>query len=238
MEKKIFAIVPSAGLGRRFGDPRGKTSVLLNGIPLYIHALKRLNSDSAVTEIIPVLKKTEIEKGFNIIKKYDLHKVNHISPGGEERQDSINNALKLLEDVFKDSLEDSYVLIHDGVRPIVPEGTVASLVKHINNADGIIPCIPSKDTLKEVGPDGLVVTTLNREHIRAVQTPQLFPFKMIQKAYDLAYKKGWYATDDAALIEKIGGKVKTIAGSPLNIKVTTPDDLTMVKYLLGRNFER
>ena len=235
MGKKIFAIVPSAGLGKRFGDSTGKTFINLHGIPLFIHALKMLNNEAAVTEIIPVLKKQDLEKGFQIIKKHNLHKINQIAPGGKERQDSINNALNLLQDVYNDSLDDSYVLIHDGVRPIIPEGTIERLVDHIHNVDGVIPCIPSKDTLKEVGSDGIVVTTVNREHIRAVQTPQLFPFRVIKKAYDLAYREGLYATDDAALVEKIGGKVKTIAGSPLNIKVTTPDDLTMVNYLLSNN---
>ena len=236
MGKKIFAIVPSAGLGKRFGDSTGKTFISLHGIPLFIHALKWLNSENAVTEIIPVLKKQDFEKGSQIIKEHDLHKIKHMAPGGQERQDSINNALNLLQDVCNNALENSYVLIHDGVRPIIPDGTIERLIENIYNVDGVIPCVPSKDTLKEVGSDGMVVTTVNREHIMAVQTPQLFPFSVIKKAYDLAYKEGFYATDDAALVEKIGGKVKTIAGSPMNIKVTTPDDLKMVNYLLSKNY--
>jgi len=82
--------------------------------------------------------------------------------------------------------------------------------------------------------DGVIISTVDREKIRAIQTPQVFLYSTIRKAYDMAYKKGVYATDDAALVETTGGKVKIITGSPYNIKVTTPEDLEMLEYIFSK----
>jgi 2-C-methyl-D-erythritol 4-phosphate cytidylyltransferase len=111
---------------------------------------------------------------------------------------------------------------------------IEKLMDGAGDVDGVIPGIPVKDTIKEVDTNDIVISTLNRENIRAVQTPQLFSFNIIKKAYDRAYEEGFYATDDAALVERVGGNVKIIEGSPFNIKVTTPEDLEMVEYLLGK----
>lgn len=235
MEKRIIAIVPSAGLGKRFDASRRKTFVSLDKTPLFIYTLKRLHREKAVTEIIPVLRQEDIERGMEMIREYDLHKIRQIAPGGRERQDSIYNALKLIEKTGGDSYQESIILIHDGVRPFIPEGTIETLLDQFRHVDGAAPGIPPKDTLKRISPDGIISETVNREDIRAIQTPQAFSFKIIKKAYDAAYKRGFYATDDAALVEATGGRVKIIEGSPLNIKVTTPEDLEMVKYFLERS---
>ena len=225
MEKSIIAIVPAAGLGKRFDSSRRKTFVNVNTIPLLAHTLLRLHREDLITEIIPVLRDEDIEYGKELASEYELNKVRKIASGGHERQDSIYNALKMIDN-------DQLVLIHDGVRPVIPEGTIANLVRGLTGVDGVIPGRPSKETLKEVDNDSLVVSTLNRQKIRAVQTPQLFRYALIRKAYDLAYKKGLYATDDAALVEAMGGKIRVIPGSPYNIKVTVPEDMDMVEFFL------
>lgn len=232
MKKNMFAIVPAAGLGRRFGSAEGKTFVALKEVPLLVHTLSRLQSEDAITEIIPVLREQDIKGAAALVKTYQLSKIRHFVQGGPERQDSIYNALTFLGNERTEGLETSLVLIHDGVRPVIPEGTVRLLVQGLENADGAIPGIPPKDTLKKIGSGGLVLSTIDREEIRAVQTPQLFRFSVIKKAYDLAYRDHFYATDDAALVERMGGTVTVIDGSPSNIKVTTQDDLQMVEYLL------
>lgn len=232
MKNKMFAIVPAAGLGRRFDASRRKTFVVLNEVPLLIHTLRRLHTEEAVTEIIPVLSEQDIESGTGMIRNYQFSKVKSVIKGGQERQDSINNALTFLQDERSESLEDSLILIHDGVRPVIPDGTIEALVRSVEDADGAVPGITPKDTLKKVGNEGVVISTINRNEIRAIQTPQLFPFSVIKKAYELACRDNFYATDDAALVERIGGTVKVIEGSPSNIKITTPDDLEMVGYIL------
>jgi 2-C-methyl-D-erythritol 4-phosphate cytidylyltransferase len=234
MKKNIFAIVPAAGLGRRFGASKRKTFVDLHEVPLLIHTLRRLHTEEAVTEIVPVLGEQDIERGTIMIRSCRFSKINRIVLGGRERQDSVNNALTILRDERSGSLDGSLILIHDGVRPVIPEGTVDALVQSVQGqgADGAVPGIPPRDTLKRVGKDGRVLSTINRDEIRAIQTPQLFPFTVIKEAYELACKDNFYATDDAALVERMGGTVNVIEGSPSNIKITTPEDLEMVEYLL------
>jgi 2-C-methyl-D-erythritol 4-phosphate cytidylyltransferase len=225
MEENIIAIVPAAGLGKRFDSSRRKTFVHVDEIPLLAHTLLRLHIEELITEIIPVLRDEDIEYGRELASEYELSKVRKIATGGQERQDSVYNALKMIDN-------DQLVLIHDGVRPVIPEGTINNLVKGLEGVDGVIPGRPSKDTLKEVDNEGLVVSTMNRQKIRAIQTPQLFRYDLIRRAYDLAYEKGLHATDDAALVEDMGGKIRVIAGSPYNIKVTVPADMDMVEFFL------
>ena len=225
MEESIIAIVPAAGLGKRFDSSRSKTFVHVDEIPLLAHTLMRLHKEESITGIIPVLRDEDIDYGKELASEYELYKVRKIARGGHERQDSIYNALKMID-------EDQLVLIHDGVRPVIPEGTINNLVKGLTGVDGVIPGRPAKETLKEVDNEGLVVSTMNRQKIRAIQTPQLFRYNLIRRAYDLAYEKGLHATDDAALVEDMGGKIRVIPGSPYNIKVTVPADMDMVEFFL------
>jgi 2-C-methyl-D-erythritol 4-phosphate cytidylyltransferase len=232
MSKKIIAIVPAAGLGKRFRSPVKKTFVDLKGVPLIIHTLIRLCEEKIITEVVPVLHAEDIDNGFDLIKTYGLHKIKRIAQGGTERQDSIYNALKLLE---QNGIESgSIILIHDGVRPVIPEGLIEKLIEELKNYDGAIPGFPVKETLKEAALDGTVISTVERERFWTVQTPQAFYFDTIKKAYEAAYTKGFYATDDAALVENMGARVRIITGSPLNIKVTTPEDMEMVEWIMER----
>lgn len=237
MNINMFAIVPAAGIGRRFDASRRKTFVDLNNVPLLIHTLRRLHLEDAVTEIIPVLREQDVESAFRMIQNYQLPKIKRIVHGGPERQDSIRNALKFLRDERTGALEGSLILIHDGVRPIIPQGTIESLVLSLQNADGAVPGIRPKDTLKKVGEGDMVISTLDRDEIRAIQTPQLFPYGVIQRAYERAFRDHFYATDDAALVERMGGTVKVIEGSTSNIKITTPDDLELAEYILKNKKE-
>ncbi|RJQ51042.1 MAG: 2-C-methyl-D-erythritol 4-phosphate cytidylyltransferase [Nitrospiraceae bacterium] len=230
---KIIAIVPAAGLGRRFDAKIKKTFVAVHGMPLLVHTLKRLAGEEVISEIIPVLGEQDAGNGFQLLKEHRLEKIKRIAPGGKERQDSINNALKLLEG--DRTAPDSIILIHDGVRPFIPPGLIASLSGWLKNFDGVIPGIPLKETLKEIASDGSVLSTVNRERFRSIQTPQAFTFKVLKNAYDAAFAEGFYATDDAALVERTGGKVKIVPGSPYNIKVTTPEDLEMMEWILGKS---
>jgi 2-C-methyl-D-erythritol 4-phosphate cytidylyltransferase len=231
--EKIIAIVPAAGLGTRFKAPVKKPFVDLRGVPLVIHTLMRLCEERVITEVVPVLRAEDIDDGFDLIRKYDLHKIGRIAPGGNERQDSIYNALKLLGQSGVEA--SSIILVHDGVRPFIPGGLIENLIEALKHYDGAIPGFPVKETLKEADSDGAVISTVDRERFWTIQTPQAFHFNIIKKAYDVAYMQGFYATDDAALVERTGGRVKIIPGSPFNIKVTTPEDMEMLEWILGKN---
>lgn len=234
---KVIAIVPAAGLGKRFGQGTNKPFQTLGGKPLIIWSLKALEEVEEVCEIIPVLKPEDMEFGQRLLEEEGFLKIKRIAAGGKERQDSVYNGLKHIED------KNSIVLIHDGVRPLIEPRLVEDLIKRISDAisnkedcDGIIPGVPVKDTIKET-EDGFVRKTLKRGSLWAVQTPQAFPCKKILKAYEEAAREGYYATDDAALIERYGGTVKVIMGAYTNIKITTPEDLYISEALLKLNVQ-
>ena len=233
MERKIVVIVPAAGLGKRFGTSEKKAFVTLDGIPLLAHTLKRLNREPLITDIIPVLRGQDTKTGLDIAEQHNLEKVRWIAAGGPERQDSIYNGLMLLEKMGGGVSPDTLILVHDGARPVIPKGTIHRLITDVEGVDGAAPGVPETQTLKSVDKNSIITSTVDRENIRAIQTPQIFPFSVLKKAYEKAFADGFYGTDDASLVERIGGKIKIIPGSPLNIKVTTPEDLHLVEYIIA-----
>jgi 2-C-methyl-D-erythritol 4-phosphate cytidylyltransferase len=228
---QVIAIVPAAGLGKRFGSGTNKAFRTLRGKPLVIWSLQTLEAVSDIVEIIPVLKVEEMEQGRMLFEEYGLKKIKRIAAGGRERQDSVYNGLKLIED------KNCLVLIHDGVRPLIEKKLIEDAINESSASsaedgiDGVILGVPLKDTIKEA-VDGMITGTLKRASLWAVQTPQVFPYDKILAAYDRAMKEEFYSTDDSALVEHLGGKIKIVAGSYSNIKVTTPEDMDIAEALL------
>lgn len=230
MKDKIIAIIPSAGIGKRFGKEANKSFVLLAGKPLLLWAIEEIGRLPEVAEIIPVLKKEDMERAVEFFEQYNIPKVKKIAPGGSERQDSVFHGLNLVED------KQSIILIHDGARPLVEHTYIREAVSHLSGCDGIIVGVPVKDTIKEVTGE-VVERTLKREVLWSVQTPQIFPYEKIFAAYEKAMKERFYSTDDSALVEKYGGSVKIVMGSYENIKITTPEDLLVAEALLKMRSE-
>lgn len=227
MALKVVAIVPAAGIGKRFGSSEKKQFVTVTDNPLLLYPLQVLHSIESITEIIPVVQKEDIERCRKFTPAGMLNKIKKIVPGGGERQDSVYNALTHVKD-------DCLVLIHDGARPLVTRELIERLLQEIPGVDGVIPGIPVRDTLKQVDSQGYVHSTVRREDFWLIQTPQVFQYQTIKKAYDKAFEDGFYGTDDAALVERTGGKVKVIPGDPLNIKVTTPEDMITVSHTIAQ----
>jgi len=245
MNYRTIAIVPSAGLGRRFGSDTNKPFQVLGGKPLIVWALETLESVDEIEEIIPVLRKENIQRGIEVFRSYNISKTKRIAAGGKERQDSVYNGLKLIED------KNCIVLIHDGVRPFIEKDLIEKVIKELQippappllkggkgelkSFDGVVLGVPVKDTIKEA-ESGIIKRTIKRDSLWAIQTPQVFPYMKISTAYKKSNKEGFYSTDDAALIERYGGKIKVIMGSYGNIKITTPDDLIFAEYLISKNY--
>ena len=225
MQCKAVAIVPSAGLGRRFGEGRNKPFETLGGKPVLIWALEALEKMSEISEIIPVLKETDRQAGAELFKHYKITKVNCIAPGGRERQDSVFNGLHFIKD------NGSVVLIHDGARPFLEPKTVRRALKALSGFDGVVIGVPPKDTIKEIDGE-LIRKTLERDRLISIQTPQIFFSQPLLKAYEKAMKESFYATDDAALVERNGGRIRVVKGEYTNIKVTTPEDLVIAEAFL------
>jgi 2-C-methyl-D-erythritol 4-phosphate cytidylyltransferase len=223
MKNKVTAIVPAAGLGNRFGD--NKTLAVLGGRPLIIWALEALATVTDISEIIPVIKESDMEYVAEMFDQFDMPKVKRIVPGGRERQDSVFNGLSVIDD------RNCIVLVHDGVRPLIEPDIITYAINQLKDCDGVVVGVLTKDTIKEVR-EGIVTQTLQRDLLRSVQTPQIFGFETIYNAYENAKKENFYATDDSALVERYGGKIKFVVGSYTNIKITTPEDLMIAEVLL------
>jgi len=225
VQHKVVAIVPAAGLGRRFGEDRNKPFETLGGKPVILWALEVLEKMAEVREIIPVLKEADIQTGMELFGQYGITKVRRVAPGGRERQDSVFNALHFIRE------KTSLVLIHDGVRPLLEARMARRALKALNGCDGVVIGLPPKDTIKEVA-DGMVQQTLKRDALIAVQTPQVFHYQPLLDAYDRAMKEAFYATDDSSLVEWNGGRIRVVPGCHTNIKVTTPEDLIVAEAFL------
>lgn len=231
MEYKAVAIVPSAGLGRRFGEDRNKPFETLGGKPVLIWALETLEKMPEISEIIPVLKERDRETGNELFQYYKITKVKSIAPGGTERQDSVFNGLRCVKD------NGSVVLIHDGARPFLEPDTVRRALRALTGCDGVVIGVPPKDTIKEV-EGALIRHTLDRDMLIAVQTPQIFFYEPLRDAYERAMKESFYATDDAALVERNSGRIAVVKGEYTNIKITTPEDLVIAEAFLRMRSEK
>lgn len=228
---KVVAIIAAAGLGRRMQQDTPKTYLLLAGKPILIHTLELFETIPEVHEVLVVVHPEDLEFcQQEVIDPHPLKKVLRLVPGGKERQDSVYNALKVLQ---KEADDGDIVLVHDGVRPLVDPAQVLQVVAAARRHGAAILGIPCQDTLKRVNPKGEVTATVNRQELWQVQTPQAFRAALLWRAYQDAMSRGFYATDEAALVEALGEIVVMVPGSPLNLKITTPDDLKMAEAFLA-----
>ncbi len=231
VKENVVAIVPCAGVGKRFGADTNKPFEMLGGKPLMLWAIQTLGGLGEITEIIPVVKEDSMESAAELFESYNVQKVKRIAPGGRERQDSVYHGLNLVED------KRAVVLVHDGVRPLIEPHVVRYALKELKDCDGVVVGVPVKDTIKDVR-DGVVRKTLQRDVLWAVQTPQIFRYGTILQAYEKAAVDGFSATDDSSLVEQFGGKVKMVTGSYTNIKITTPGDLLIAEQFLIMRAEK
>ena len=209
------------------GSGVSKQYLLLGGTPILVHTLKVFQEIPLVDDIFLVLPAHDIESaGQNILKKYNLTKVSRILAGGSQRQDSVKNGIDALGNAY------DMVVIHDGVRPFIAPGLVETAIHETIECKAVTVGVPVRDTVKEVGDDGTVEKTIPREKLWLTQTPQVFSAPLIKEAYRRAYADNFYGTDDAALVERMGIKVKMLPGSHDNIKITTESDLKWCELIL------
>ena len=227
---KVAAIVAAAGKGERLKSKVHKPFVALGKDPILLHALRVLDNSNLVGEIIVVAHQADLPKARLLLKKAKLKKFKELVAGGKRRMDSVKNGLSAVsEDV-------DYVIIHDGCRPFIDNKMISSALGAAEIFGAAITGMPVKPTIKEVEKGNFVAATLKRETLVDVQTPQAFRKDVLLRAYDKALSEGAEtaeATDDSALVERMGIKVKVVDGSYRNIKITTQEDLRYAKMLMG-----
>jgi 2-C-methyl-D-erythritol 4-phosphate cytidylyltransferase/2-C-methyl-D-erythritol 2,4-cyclodiphosphate synthase len=214
---RAAAILVAAGSGSRFGGGTPKQFLLLGGKPVIRHAAESLVAHVALLQ--PVGDATAIREA--------LAGLAHWPPvaGGATRRDSVLAGLEAVAPAAPD-----VVLVHDAVRPLVPPGTISALLAALERAPGAIPAVPVADTLKRVA-DGMIAVTVPREGLYRAQTPQAFRYQALLAAYRAGADGP--ATDDASLLEAVGGNVAIVAGSEDNIKLTYPDDFPRLERAMN-----
>jgi 2-C-methyl-D-erythritol 4-phosphate cytidylyltransferase len=222
---KIGAVIPAAGQGKRMKTRINKQYLQLAGRPLLTHTIDIFTNDAIIDQIVVVVGKDEIEYcRQEIIQKYNLGNVKLVA-GGETRQQSVYAGLMALSPAI------SYVIIHDGARPLLPKSVLKGIVNKLEEYKAITAGVKVKDTIKIKDKQNYVTDTLARDRLMAIQTPQAFEFDLICKAHEAA-SGDLVATDDASLVEALGHEVKVIEGSYQNIKITTPVDMKYANAIL------
>ena len=219
-------VIVAAGTGSRMNMGINKQFIKLEGKEIIAYTIEKFYNNSNIEDIVVVVKEDESEFfKKEILDKYNFKNVK-IAYGGKERQDSVYNGLKLLDE------KCDVVLIHDGARPFVSDKIIDKSVEEAKEHKAIVVGVPVKDTIKVIDNDKNIVDTPNRSVLWAVQTPQTFDYNILIDAYKDAFKNKFYGTDDAMLVERIGYKVKMLEGSYNNIKITTQEDLNIGSQIL------
>lgn len=224
----VGAIIVAAGSSTRMAGS-DKLFAPLNGRPLLAWTLAAFQECSAVNRVVLVLSAANLDRGRRLVQEHGLHKVSSICEGGPRRRNSVRLGLERLGPC-------DFVAVHDGARPLVTPDLILRGLEAARETGAAAPALPLADTVKEAGPDGLVVRTLDRSRLWAVQTPQVFRHDLLVRAHrevtadpSAALRAGF--TDDAAMLEALGLPVKLFPGDRRNIKVTTREDLRLVEAL-------
>ncbi|TDI15529.1 MAG: 2-C-methyl-D-erythritol 4-phosphate cytidylyltransferase [Acidobacteria bacterium] len=212
----IGLVLAAAGSGSRFGSDTPKQFIPFEGKPLYLHALERFSSFFEVAVLVlPEGWKERVENQVGSLSYRDRL---FLEIGGPRRQDSVYQGLNRLgEDI-------EMVLVHDAARPFTSSELIAAVIEQTRQHEACVPVVPVADTLKEVS-DGRIVRTLDRKGLSLVQTPQGFEINLLKRAFQQAIQDGFYGTDEAALVERLGSPVHVVAGERSNLKVTCKGDL-------------
>lgn len=229
VSNQVIAVIPAAGSGTRMDSARSKQFMDLCGKPMLAVTLERFQKCDLVDGIVVVVSEHNV--GYctrEIVERFELNKVAKVIAGGEMRQESVRKGIEAV------SNSSRWILVHDGVRPLVTAELIERVIRAAQRHRAVIPGIPVKDTLKKIDSQGRVVTTVERHALWAIQTPQIFRREDIHMAHKKAMEEGWEGvTDDAFLIEKIGIPVELIEGEETNIKITTVKDLELARLLLS-----
>ena len=219
----VGAIVVAAGESRRMGDI-DKIFAPIGDQPMIWHALQTLQNAREVRDIVLVLSAHNLERGRSLVAASGFDKVRDVCAGGERRQDSVRRGLDRLSG-------SEWIIVHDGARPFVSGEMIATGLAEARSTGAAAAAVPVKDTIKSADERGFVEETLPRDTLWAAQTPQVFRRQLLAEAHSHVSED---ATDDAAMVERVGGKVRLFQGSYDNIKVTTPEDLAVAEAILRR----
>jgi 2-C-methyl-D-erythritol 4-phosphate cytidylyltransferase len=222
---KFAVILPAAGRSSRFKDPTYKKQyAILAGRAVWLYAAERfLNRNDVIQTILVISPEDREYFNFKFASNVAILGI-EVVHGGAERCDSVANALARIKP------EADFVCVHDAARPCLVDVWVDRVFEAAERTGAAIFAIPVAGTLKRVGPDQVIQETVPRDHMWEAQTPQVFRRELLLQAY--AQRKGFQATDEAQLVERLGHPVTVVPGSPINLKIATKEDLRLAEQAL------
>ena len=221
--KKVTAIILVAGNSTRYGQNRNKNFEIVNGRTVLSYSFKQFDTNKYVDDIIIAAKQDEIDTVKEILKQENPNKEFKIVIGGNTRAESVYNCIK--------ESDSKIVIIHDGARAAVKQEYINKCIESMEEYKGVTIGVKSKDTIKITDDNGIVTTSTNRNNTWVIQTPQCFDREILLKMHE-KYKND-EVTDDCMLLEKDNYKVKILEGDYTNIKITTHEDIKIIKEFLS-----
>ena len=227
----LSAIIVAGGSSQRMGFD--KLFALVAGEPVIAHTIRGFERTASTDEIVIVAREERHDEIRKISRDAGFKKVRSIVPGGERRQDSVRGGLDRID------REAKYVAVHDAARPLVTPEQIQRAFTHCRVHGASALAQPVNDTLKRVDADLLVVGSVDRHQLYAMQTPQIFERKLIEDAYRAVYAENIFVTDEVSAVERLGCKIALVLNDDFNFKITYPRDLPVADFILrGRVSDR
>ena len=227
----MYAIVPAAGESSRMqlggqASPSKLFIPVIGETTLLELSLRSLAASKLIEGVVLIARAEDFAVASQILERVAFSGETSLVAGGATRQESVYNGLTALKS------EPEFVLIHDGARPLCDPALMKNVVDEGQKSGAAILAVPVRSTLKRASSKQTVVKTLSRDNLWAAQTPQVFQYKLLLSAHEKAQKDEFTGTDDSELIEHLGREVSLVLGSQLNIKVTTPEDLHLIRAIV------
>ncbi len=223
----VLAIIPAAGSGLRMGGATPKQFLSLEGVPIFVHTLRKFAASDAIDEIFLGVRPEDMDRAAKEITTEHFSKQVRLVAGGTSRQETVVRCLN------EAPPGTEIVAVHDAVRPFVELALIRQVVDAARQDGAAILAIPSVDTVKKVERQ-IISGTIPRERIVLAQTPQAFRYTILRQAFDRALAEGFYGTDESSLVEHEGHEVRVLMGSDKNIKITKPSDLPLARLYIAQ----
>jgi 2-C-methyl-D-erythritol 4-phosphate cytidylyltransferase len=241
---KVAVILPAAGLGTRMGRTSAETAgtsrkqfMLLEGSPILLHTVRKFAAVDRVREVVIALRREDLAWVDDLLRQEIQNKRMQVVEGGNSRQESVERALAAV------SPDTDLVAVHDAVRPFIDFETIEKAIDEAAEYGAAIVGIVPVDTVKQVtgaqATGAKIRSTISRERLVLAQTPQVFRYDLLKRAFEAARADGFVGTDESSLVERLDQvEVRVVMGSDRNIKITKPGDMDLAHLFLEQETTR